>query len=258
VYLSPVGPELAEALGDTPESAIAHHQAARGLARVAVAGRLPRFDAAVVQALADPTEPIAFGHDAAALWGLLRRLDGWECVCAPSRLAEPLGRLIVAERGGSVRYYGDVQYALPGPAGAFDHAWVRRLTRDDLPLIAAAPPAVRGGGWATPGEMVDAGAAGAVVEGRLVAIAQVSAQTPRHADIGVTTLEPYQRRGLSTAAASLVARSVQSSGRTPTWSTGEDNHASQAVARKLGFVEVGRKTYVIPRPSPTAAAPARD
>jgi RimJ/RimL family protein N-acetyltransferase len=249
VYLSAVGPELAEALGDTPESVIAHHQAARGLARVAVAGRLPRFDAAVVQALADPTEPIAFGHDAAALWGLLRRLEGWECVCAPSPLAEPLGRLIVAERGGSVRYYGDVQYALPEPARPFAHPRVRRLTRADLPLLAAAPPAVRGAGWATAGEMVDAGAAGGSVDGRLVAVAHVSAETPRHADVGVATLEPYRRQGLSTAAASLVAGLIQSSGRTPVWSTGAENHASQAVARKLGFVEVGRKTYVIPRPA---------
>jgi RimJ/RimL family protein N-acetyltransferase len=250
VYLSPVGPELAEALGDTPETTIAHHQAVRGLARVAVAGRLPEFDAAVVQALADPTEPIAFGHDAAALWGLLRDLEGWECVCAPSALAEELGRLIVAERGGSVRYYGDVQYALHQPVAVFEHPWVRQLTPDDLALLAAAPRIVRGGGWATPLEMVEAGAAGAIVDGQLVAIAHVSAQTPRHADIGVATLEPYRRQGLSTAAASLVARVVQAGGRVAVWSTGEDNWASQAVARKLGFAEVGRKSYVIPRRRP--------
>jgi len=31
----------------------------------------------------------------------------------------------------------------------------------------------------------------------------------------------------------------------PVWSTGEDNVASLRVARKLGFEEVGRRTYVI-------------
>ena len=247
MYLSAVGSELAEALGDAPETTIAHHQATRGLARCLVAGSLPRFDAAVVQALADPTEPNAFGHDAHALWGLLRGLDGWECVCAPAPIAEELGQLIVVERSGSVRYYGDLQYALPRPAAAFEHPWVRRLTSGDLPLLEAAPPEVRGAGWASPAEIIHAGAAAGIVDGRLVAIAHVSALTPRHADVGVATLEPYRRRGLSTAAASLVARIVQAGGRIPVWSTGQENWASQAVARKLGFVEVGRKTYVIPR-----------
>src|SRR2546428_793631 len=81
-------------------------------------------------------------------------------------------------------------------------------------------------------------AAGAVVDRRLVAIAITSARTARHADVGVATLAPWRRRGLATAAASLVTRAVQAAGQTPVWSCGEDNLASLRVARKLGFVEV--------------------
>jgi hypothetical protein len=249
VYLSLVRSRFLDAIGDTPVTVIAQHQVARGLARLGMVGTPPNFDAAIVQSIADPTEPIAFGSDAAALWDLLREMDGWHCVCAPTDLAPELGRRIVAERGGSVRYYTDVEYALYGTAAVYEHRRVRRLLRADLPLLAAAPVPVRGAGWATPGEMIDAGAAGAIVDGRLVAIAHVSAQTERHADIGVATLEPYRRQGLSTAAASLVARIIQTQRRVACWSTGEDNVASQAVARKLGFVEVGRKTYVIPERS---------
>ena len=88
--------------------------------------------------------------------------------------------------------------------------------------------------------------AGAIVEGRLVAIAHTSAITQKHADIGVYTVEAHRRQGLSTACAGLVAAAVQETGRTPTWSTGEDNWASLRVAEKLGLREVGRRVYVIP------------
>ena len=79
-----------------------------------------------------------------------------------------------------------------------------------------------------------------------LAIAFTSARTARHADIGVATLEPWRGRGFATAAASLVAGAIQADGQTPVWSTGEGNLASLRVAAKIGFVEVGRRTYVIP------------
>jgi RimJ/RimL family protein N-acetyltransferase len=44
----------------------------------------------------------------------------------------------------------------------------------------------------------------------------------------------------------MVARAVRAAGQTPVWSCGESNEASLRVAGKLGFVEVGRRTYVIP------------
>jgi GNAT superfamily N-acetyltransferase len=237
----------AGALGPTPETAIPLHQLVRGLARARVAGELPDFDAAVVQAIDDPREPSGFGRDAAALWGLLRELEGWTCVSVDAALAEPLRRLVEAELGVTVRLYGDIHHVLARPAALYQHPAVRQLTVDDLPLIAAAPAAVQGGNWGGARAMVEEGcAAGGVVDRRLVAIAMVGALTARHADVGVATLEPYRRQGLSTAAASLVARWAQESGRVPIWSTGEDNVASLRVAAKLGFVEVSRRQYLIP------------
>ena len=88
--------------------------------------------------------------------------------------------------------------------------------------------------------------AGAVVDNRLVSVAHTNAITERYADIGVFTHQDYRNRGYSTAAASLVARAIQGSGRMPVWSCGEDNLASLRVAAKVGFTEVSRRTYVIP------------
>ncbi len=90
--------------------------------------------------------------------------------------------------------------------------------------------------------------AGAVVEGRLVGIAHTSAITDRHADIGVSTLEPFRGRGFATAAASMVARRVQDTGRIQVWSAGEGNAASLRVAAKVGFAEVSRRVYINTEP----------
>lgn len=240
-------PDLAAALGDSPETVIPCHLLMRGLARCRVAGTLPAFDAAVVQQVEFPQEPWGFGRDPLALWVLLRDLPRWRCVTVDAPLAEPLARAIQEERAGGVRLYGDVYYGLRSPAVSCEHPWVRRLTAEDAPLIRAAPREIQGGAWPTVLAMVTEGVtAGAVVESELVAIAHVSSMTARYADIGVATLEPYRNRGLSTAATSLVAREVQAAGRTPVWSTGEDNLASRRVAAKVGFVETSRRVYVIP------------
>ena len=63
--------------------------------------------------------------------------------------------------------------------------------------------------------------------------------TPHSAEAGIWTLPPYQRRGFAAAAAAGWAAAIQASGRTATYSTTWDNHASQAVARKLGLRQYG-------------------
>lgn len=110
------------------------------------------------------------------------------------------------------------------------------LTVADLPVLDAAPREIQNGGF---------GSMGVLVDSMLVAIARTSVLTPRHADIGVATLEDWRGNGFATVAAALVAQQVQATGCTPVWSTGEDNVASQRVAQKLGFDEVGRRTYVV-------------
>ncbi len=63
--------------------------------------------------------------------------------------------------------------------------------------------------------------------------------TPRSAEAGIWTLPDYQRRGFAALAATGWAAALQASGRTATYSTSWDNHASQAVARKLGLRQYG-------------------
>ena len=88
--------------------------------------------------------------------------------------------------------------------------------------------------------------AGALAEGRLVATADTSALTERHADVSVITQEEFRNQGISTGAAYLVCREVQQRGRIPVWSTGQDNRASQRVADKLGFAPIGRRVILRP------------
>lgn len=88
-------------------------------------------------------------------------------------------------------------------------------------------------------------AAGAVVDGRLVALAYTSAMTPHHADIAVVTDPDFRGRGLATASAALVIEEVHRRGAIPVWSTGEGNHASRRVAARLGLRPIGHRTYVI-------------
>ena len=221
----------------------------RGLCRAYVAGDPARFEGAVIQALEDPGEPTAFGFgaDAQKLWDLLRSVEGWWCVNVPAGLAPELGGLLEAQGRKPVRLYGDVYHVSMRPTPPVRNPAVRLLTVGDMALVEAAPAPVRGGGFGSTRTMLTEGvAAGAVVSGELKAIAHTHARTERHADIGVSTLEAWRGRGFAGAAASLVVRRVWEGGQVPVWSAGEDNLASLRVARKLGFVETLRRTYVIP------------
>jgi predicted GNAT family acetyltransferase len=121
------------------------------------------------------------------------------------------------------------------------------LSPADLPLIHSAPEAIQAELHRLPQRLIEGIVAAAIVSDTIVAIAQTYAQSPHHADIGVFTLDGWRNRGLATATAAIVAQGVRETGRTPTWSTGEDNYASMKVAEKLGFTEVARRTYVIPK-----------
>jgi RimJ/RimL family protein N-acetyltransferase len=183
-------------------------------------------------------------------------MEGWHCVLVSQECAPLLGACIERATGHDVRYYGGVLYALTTPVPPFWHEAVRRLTPDDAALLEASPETwqeLHGSGWATTQQMLQEGAAaGAVVEGQLAAIAYTCARTPRHAEVAVYTLRSWRRRGPASATASLVCRQIQEEGQTPVWSTGDDHLASQRVARKLGFAEVARRTYVIPQREPAA------
>lgn len=242
---------LADVIGDTPMTVISASRLQQGMCDAYIAGTLSNVTAALVFDAYCPDEPCGFGSDADALWQLLKATDGWGCVNVASACAEPLGALIETNMGTPVRYYGDVCHALLAPVHCIgvsnpSHE-VRLLTVEDVERLSKAPAEIQGNGYKTHAAMITDGiAAGAVVDSNIVAIAHTYAETDLHADIGVSTLEAWRKKGFSTAAASLVAQEIQAKGKVPAWSCGEDNHASLRVAQKLGFTEIGRRTYVIP------------
>lgn len=247
---------LAAILGDTAVTVITAARLQQGMCRAYVSK--PRGlsysnigeDASAAFLVFDafcPEEPVGFGTDADALWTLLKRQQGWSCVNVNAECAEALGKRIAAETGQTIRYYGDVCHALLKPVRAYSNETVRLLTAADVSLLSQAPEEVQGNGYKTAMDMVTKGiAAAAIIEGKIVAIAHIYAETPLHADIGISTLEAWRGKGFATAAASLVAERIQAKGKVPAWSCGEDNGASLRVAQKLGFAEVARRIYVIP------------
>ncbi len=247
--LQPLDPggvrRLIDALDETPETIIPLHLLIQGTCKAYAVGDPGSSDAMVVQSDSLRAEPFGIGDDAEGLWSLLRHLDDWRCVDVSPEVAPLLGALVREATGQRVCYYGDVYHTLTRPAQAVEARAVRELTWDDVGLLEAA--GVRGASFRRGlSTLLEAGTvAGAVVDGQIVATAQTAALTDRYADIGVSTDEPWRGRGFATAAASIVARRMQAMGRVPVWSCGEDNMASLRVARKLGFEEVSRLTYVI-------------
>jgi len=238
---------LADVLGDTPLTVISVSRLKQGMCDAYIADTLQDVNAALVFDAFCPDEPCGFGTDADALWQLLKATDGWGCINVDNVCAASLGALIKADRGTSVRYYGDVCHALLEPVHYYPNEAVRLLTLADVQRLGQAPTEVQGNGYKTHEAMLTEGiAAGAIVEGAIVAIAHTYAETDLHADIGVSTLEAWREKGFATATASLVAQEIQARGKVPAWSCGEDNFASLRVAEKLGFTEIGRRTYVIP------------
>ena len=132
---------VADALGDTPETAIPTHLLRRGLADAYIAGSLPRFDGAIVQSHSLPYEPWCFGTDPDVQWQLLCRLNGWGrrrvSPNVSADLAGPLSALMKRTAKVEVRHYGDVYHTLTGRVNEFATPEVRLLGVGDSDLLAA-------------------------------------------------------------------------------------------------------------------------
>ena len=240
---------VADALGDTPETAIPVSLLRRGLAEAFVDGPASHFNAAVVQSHSLPDEPWCFGRDAKSVLRQLQRTDDWfERTMSPNvsqALAASLAALIQQEENVKVRLYEDIYHSLTKPVTPYALPEVRLLGLQDLDLLNPSgrnPPEL---GFATFDELLTEGAAaGAIVHGKLRALAHTNALTERYGDIGINTEKTWRGRGFATACASIVAKEIQRLGRIPVWSAGEDNWASLRVAEKLGFQETSRRVYL--------------
>jgi RimJ/RimL family protein N-acetyltransferase len=234
-------------LVESPETVISIHVLTRGDCNVYVSGDQRPKSVAVLQPKELPSEPTGFGSDANALWQELTQVKGWQCILVDKEVALPLGEIISSQLRTPVSFLDDVYHIPRGRVFPFENESVRWLMLDDLTLLETLPHEAQPiGFWGDLRTSLTKGlVAGAIVEGKVVATSFVAARGQQYVDIGVYVLENYRRRGLATAAASLVARSVQSDGLVPVWSCGSHNLPSLKLARKLGFIEVSKRTYVI-------------
>jgi RimJ/RimL family protein N-acetyltransferase len=234
-------------LVENPETVISIHVLARGDCNVYMSGDQHPGSVAVLQPKELPSEPAGFGSDANALWQELTQAKGWQCILVDKEIARPLGEIISSQLKTSVSFLDDIYHIPRGQVLPFENESVRWLMLDDLAVLETLPHEAQPiGFWGDLRTSLTKGlVAGAIVEGKVVATSFVAARGEQHVDIGVYVLENYRRRGLATAVASLVARSVQSDGLVPVWSCGSHNLPSLKLAQKLGFVEVSKRTYVI-------------
>ncbi|MEZ4594430.1 MAG: GNAT family N-acetyltransferase [Chloroflexota bacterium] len=237
---------MATLLPDSPQTAISRAHLRWGTARAYAVGLTGvGFETAVIEDPGCPGEPMIFGHNARQIADLLPQIPNWYCVNVAPDLADALELLLAERMGCTLRRQADVYHILTQspPAELLAHPDVHLLTPDDLPLLLAAPPELRGH---NPEHLLNkTAAAGAIIQGRLVAIAQNYALTEGFGDIGVFTLPNFRGHGLAAAAAALVAEWLLRNGRIPVWSCGANNQPSLRVAQKLGFVENGRRVYLI-------------
>lgn len=235
---------LADSLPDSPETVISLSQLRRGLARAWVdGGEVKEWETAVIEDVAQPGEPMAFSQNPIQLADLLETIPNWDCVNVTPQMAGSLAPLLEHRLACPVRFWGDVYHTLTNPAPRIETPHVRLLTPADLSLLEAAPFELQG--LHPHRTLLEMAIAGAIVDGRLVAVAQNHARSALYGEIGIHTLPESRGRGFATAAACLIAQYVQSLGLTPVWSCGEGNEASLRVAYKLGFHEVSRRVYLI-------------
>ena len=235
---------LATVLGDTPESTVPSHMLRRGYCTAYFAARASHF-AAVIQSEMFLEDVFAAGDSPELMWELLTEIDGWRRVSVRPRIAIGL-EAIVRRETGVLSVYDDIVYhTLTKSAPSIRDPIVRQLSMRDLPLLEAAAPQVQGHGFGDVLSLIDEGTiAAAIVDGEIVASAYTEAVTDRHANLQVSTLEPWRGRAFATAAACIVAERIQDSGKIPVWSAKHDNYASLRVAYKLGFEEASRRTLI--------------
>ncbi len=90
----------------------------------------------------------------------------------------------------------------------------------------------------------------------VVAVCHSARSTAAGAEAGVETAPAYRGRGLAGELVRTWAAAIRDEGRLPLYSTDWSNHASRAVARKLGLVMYGEDCRIDVRGRRTGATPA--
>jgi hypothetical protein len=238
--------QLADALGDGPETAIPVHLLRQDHGEVHLVGELPDFVAVIIEDYSVGPELMAFGTDISGFSRILQELDGWEAVNVPKLIAPELANLIQEEMKLPNHLVDDIYQVPAGPIPFFPNADVRMLTRDDIDLLAATPDDILDSFDDDLEEVLrEELVAGAVLPGQIVAIASTYGFQEEYVDLAISTLPEFRCRGYARAAASLVAAKTQEAGRIPIWSCAPTNVSSLQVASRLGFHEVSRRVNIV-------------
>jgi hypothetical protein len=236
---------LASQLPDDPFHLGARCLLLRGLAEAWVFDATTPASAFVVQSPWEPKEPMFFGEPSDPCWAILTEISGWTCVNCERRLADPIARTIQRETGWATRCLDDLYFTITGPGRPYEDPHVRPLGEKDVDAVQAAPPALHPIGYESLLAALEGGlVSGAILDGKLVSTVSMTASSEEYANIAAFTLEGCRGRGFATAGTWQVVSGIRSRGLVPVWSAGEDNRASVAVARRIGFQEVGRRAYV--------------
>lgn len=238
---------LRAAIGEAPETLMSLEHLRRGLCRAWVLGPLGDPLASAVQPTAFPGDVSAYGSDAQAIFALLRQLDDWEAADVATDQARSIAEWLGWATRRPVTFSREHFFILDVPAPLLPNPAVRMLGETDLPLLEAATGPLGMGDWrlGSAGTLLAEGqAAGAVIDGALVAVAFTAAVGERYVDVGIVTHQARRGQGLATSAAALVCAAIQADSRTPVWGASEENLSSQRVAAKLGFQAVTQRVYL--------------
>jgi len=235
-------------IGDTPFTALTAGQLKSGFCRAYAVGKAAAPAMAVVRGYVEPTEPVALGTDVPALWFLLARIPGWDCINVQAGLEREVASFLELKIGLPARFVSERCYSLESEPHRFSIPGVRRLGSADLRAVEHSDPLFHpffvGHGDASR-TLAEGVVAGLVSDGQLRSAITTSAWSGVHVDLGAATLPQERRRGLATAAAFLVSSDLRTDGLTPVWAAGEPNIGSWRVPERLGFRFVGRREYVV-------------
>ncbi len=238
--------QLADALGDSPETAIPVHLLRLGHGHVHMVGELPDFQAVVIEDYDVGSELMAYGADAGAALRILQEIPAWDIVNVPHAIAAELAGLLQQEMRLPNHVVDDIYQVPQGPIAIVPNADVRLLTVADAGMLDATPEDIRLGfdddlHCVLEDELV----AAAIVDDQIVATGSTYGLREPFVDIAISTLADFRCRGYARSAASLVAAGTQQAGGVPIWSCAPTNTASLAVAYRLGFREVSRRANIV-------------
>ena len=188
----------------------------------------------------------AFGlGEAEPAVGWLSRLGRRVSLLAPTAWEGAIRRRGSAVLRGIVEtWVRPVDDALPTDAGP---PIARRLGPFDEPAFLVAAPSWALQGWGSFKGLIREGAAFGVPDrdGRLLALAWTFEADDGRDALAVATVPRYRRLGLGRAAGSaLVAHVEADRGKVPIWTVADENLASKALARSLGFSPRAREVVL--------------